>query len=138
MVAATLVASIIWIDESFAPVLLARKANKVRFETKNWAIHSKSQENGTSFRAMARKYLMVPLDMLIDPIAFFINLYSAFCYAIIYLAVTAFPYEFQGVSSLNTSPQEFADIDTGSWLERSCWIATISCHDNWCPIRSSH
>lgn len=85
MLAVTLIASIIFIEESFAPVLLARKANKVRLETKNWAIHSKSQEVGTSIVEMSRKYLIVPLEMLIDPICFFINLYSSFCYAIIYL-----------------------------------------------------
>jgi hypothetical protein len=32
---------------------------------------------------------------LIDPICFFINLYAAFCYAIIYLAITSFPLEFE-------------------------------------------
>lgn len=66
-------------------MLLARKATRIRHETKNWAIHSKSQEASTSFKAMARKYLMVPFEMLVDPIAFVINLYAAFVYAIIYL-----------------------------------------------------
>ncbi|KAF2475445.1 MFS general substrate transporter [Lindgomyces ingoldianus] len=101
MLAAILVASMLWIDESFPPVLLARKANKIRLETKNWAIHSKSQETGTSFKEMSRKYLIVPFEMLIDPIAFFINLYAAFCYAIVYLAVIAFPIEFQAVRRWN-------------------------------------
>lgn len=78
-------AGFIWADESYPPVLLARKANRVRMETKNWAIHSRSQETETSFKAMASKYLIVPIEMLFDPICFFINLYSAFCYAIIYL-----------------------------------------------------
>lgn len=102
MLAAILIASVLWIDESFPPVLLARKANKIRLEAKNWAIHSKSQETATSFKEMLRKYSIVPLEMLIDPIAFFINLYAAFCYAIIYLAITAFPIEFQGLSSHST------------------------------------
>lgn len=80
-----LVCSIIGIDESFPPVLLARKANRVRQETKNWALHSRSQEEGTSINEMARKYLIIPLEMMVDPIAFIINLYASFCYAIIYL-----------------------------------------------------
>ena len=87
MLVAILIASILFIDESFPPVLLARKASKIRLETKNWAVHSKSQESGTSIREMSRKYLIVPLEMLIDPICFFINLYAAFVYAIIYLYV---------------------------------------------------
>ena len=83
MLAAILMASALFIDESFPPVLLARKASKIRLETKNWAVHSKSQESGTSIKALPRKYLVVPLEMLIDPICFFIKLYAAFVYAII-------------------------------------------------------
>ncbi|KAF1954278.1 MFS general substrate transporter [Byssothecium circinans] len=80
-----LVLSLIWIDESFAP-----------------AIHSKSQEVGTSLREIGKKYMIVPLQMMVDPIALFINLYSAFCYAIIYLAVTAVPYEFMIIRHWNS------------------------------------
>ena len=87
LLAVILIPSIILIDESFPPVLLARKANKIRLETKNWAVHSKSQEMGTSLSEISRKYLTVPLEMLIDPICFFINLYACFCYAIIFLYV---------------------------------------------------
>ena len=87
ILAAILMASVLFIEESFPPVLLARKASKIRLETKNWAVHSKSQELGTSIREMSRKYMIVPLEMLIDPICFFINLYAAFVYAIIYLCV---------------------------------------------------
>ncbi|KAF2730827.1 MFS general substrate transporter [Polyplosphaeria fusca] len=103
ILAAILIASLIWIDESFPPVLLARKANRIRAETKNWAIHTKAQEAnaGTSFQQVAGKYLVVPLEMMIDPIAFFINLYAAFCYAIVYLTIAALPFEFQGVRGWN-------------------------------------
>ncbi|KAF2878224.1 major facilitator superfamily domain-containing protein [Massariosphaeria phaeospora] len=90
----SLLFSTIYIDESFPPVLLARKANRIRHETKNWAIHSESQEHGTSFSQLSRKYLMMPLEMMIDPIAFAINLYAAFCYAIIFLTIPTFPFEF--------------------------------------------
>lgn len=79
--------SAIWVEESYPPVLLARKAHNIRLETKNWAIHAKSEETGTSFKDMSRKYLIVPFQMFVDPIAFFMNLYSSFTYAIIYLFV---------------------------------------------------
>jgi hypothetical protein len=79
--------SAVWVEESYPPVLLARKAHRIRLETKNWAIHAKSEETGTSFKDMSRKYLIVPFEMFVDPIAFFMNLYSAFTYAIIYLFV---------------------------------------------------
>lgn len=78
-------ASVIWIDESFPPVLLARKAKRIRSETYNWALHSQSEESGGSLKELSRRYLIVPFEMLVDPITFVINLYAAFVYAIIYL-----------------------------------------------------
>ncbi|KAF4632822.1 hypothetical protein G7Y89_g5303 [Cudoniella acicularis] len=95
LLAVILVTSIFGIDESFPPVLLSRKANKLRHETKNWAIRSKQQETDYSLKDMSRKYFVVPFEMIVDPICFVINLYAAFCYAIIYLAILTFPIEFQ-------------------------------------------
>ena len=79
------VASLIWIDESYPPVLLRRKAQRLRQETKDWAIHAKIEETGVTFREMASKYLIMPFEMLVDPVAFLMNLYGAFTYAILYL-----------------------------------------------------
>lgn len=87
LLAVIFLASLLFTDESYPPVLLAWKANRIRQKTKNWAIHSKSQETGTSLAQMSRMYLIVPLEMLIERIAFFIKLYAAFYYAIIYLCV---------------------------------------------------
>jgi hypothetical protein len=50
---------------------------------------------------MARKYGVVPFEMMVDPSCFFMNLYSAFCYGIIYLAIATFPIEFQRVRGWN-------------------------------------
>ncbi|KAF2724079.1 MFS general substrate transporter [Polychaeton citri CBS 116435] len=95
IIAATLLLGLFLVDESSHPVLLARKADKIRHDSQNWAIHSKSQEMNFTFKAVAQKYLIVPLEMLVDPICFFINLYAAFVYAMIYLAITSFPIEFE-------------------------------------------
>lgn len=83
-----LVAGIFFIEESFPPVLLSRKANELRKLTGNWALHSKHQERDQSFKYWTRTYLLVPLEMLVDPICFLINLYASFIYAIIYLYVS--------------------------------------------------
>ena len=82
------VLSVIWIEESYPPVLLSRKAHRLRLETKNWAIHAKSEEMGITWKEMSKKYMVTPWEMLVDPTAFLMNLYSAFTYAIIYLWVT--------------------------------------------------
>ncbi|EED13459.1 conserved hypothetical protein [Talaromyces stipitatus ATCC 10500] len=96
-----LAADTFFIEESFPPVLLSRKASKLRKLTGNWALHSKHQESDLSFKYWTRTYLLVPLEMLVDPICFLINLYASFVYAIIYLTVPVFPIEFQGVRGWN-------------------------------------
>jgi hypothetical protein len=79
------VASVIWIEESYPPVLLARKAQRLRLESQDWALHAKSEEQSITFKDMASKYLIVPFEMMVDPAAFAMNLYSAFTYGILYL-----------------------------------------------------
>lgn len=51
------------LPETYAPVLLTKKASRVRFETKNWAIHSKLDEDRTDFKSFARVYLIRPWGM---------------------------------------------------------------------------
>ncbi|KAF2108573.1 major facilitator superfamily domain-containing protein, partial [Lophiotrema nucula] len=101
LLAAILIPSFVFIDESYPPVLLGRKASQIRHETKNWAVRSKSQESQLTVQEVSRKYLIVPIEMLIDPICFLISLYAAFVYAVIYLAIPAFPIEFQEVRHWN-------------------------------------
>ncbi|OKL55930.1 hypothetical protein UA08_08914 [Talaromyces atroroseus] len=96
-----LTADIFFIDESFPPVLLSRKASRMRKLTGNWALHTKHQETDNSLQDWMKKYMVVPLEMLVDPICFFINLYAAFVYAIIYLTIPVFPIEFQEVRGWN-------------------------------------
>ncbi|KUL86434.1 hypothetical protein ZTR_08168 [Talaromyces verruculosus] len=97
-----LAADVFYIEESYPPILLSRKANELRKLTGNWALHSKHQENDQSFKFWVRTYLLVPMDMLIDPICFLINLYASFVYAIIYLTIAVYPIEFQKVRGWNS------------------------------------
>ncbi len=46
--------------ETYAPVLLKAKAERVRHETKNWAVHSKLDEDRTDFASFAKVYLIRP------------------------------------------------------------------------------
>ncbi|KAL3703550.1 hypothetical protein TMatcc_010739 [Talaromyces marneffei ATCC 18224] len=95
-------ADIFYIEESYPPILLTRKANRLRKLTGNWALHSKHQENDQSLKSWVRSYLLVPMEMLIDPICFLINLYASFVYAIIYLTIAIFPIEFEEVRGWNS------------------------------------
>jgi DHA1 family multidrug resistance protein-like MFS transporter len=60
-----------WIvtPETFEPVLLKRKAERMRHETKDWALHSESEEYRIDFKVLINKYLSKPLHMLVlEPI----------------------------------------------------------------------
>ena len=84
------------IPESFAPVILQRRAKKLRFETQNWAIHAKIDENQVDFRQILTKYLFRPFAMLfLEPILILITIYMATIYGILYLFFEAYPISFQ-------------------------------------------
>lgn len=90
------------IPESFAPVLLQRKAKKLRFERKNWALHAKAEESQINFKEIAQKYLLRPFAMLaMEPILLLITIYMSFIYGVLYLFFEAYPITFQEQRGLN-------------------------------------
>lgn len=102
------VISVPTISETFAPIVLQQKAARLRYETKNWALHSKRDEEPLSYSFLFRKYGIKPLQMLVqEPILLAMTSFMALVYAIIYLTFVAYPYAFQvvrkweiGISSL--------------------------------------
>lgn len=71
---------VIW-PESFAPVLLQRKAKKVRAETGNSAFHAAHEESGLDLRRIVERYLARPLMMLMkEPILMLVTIYMSFIY----------------------------------------------------------
>jgi hypothetical protein len=66
------------IPESYAPVLLQRRAKKLRYETKNWALHAKADEQPVDLKLIVEKYLLRPFKMLVlEPILVLITLYMS-------------------------------------------------------------
>ena len=83
-------------SESYAPVLLQRRAAKRRFETQNWAIHAPADEYPVDMKSIIEKYLYRPFKMLfMEPILTLITIYIAFIYGILYLFFEAYPIAFQ-------------------------------------------
>ncbi|KAI9702586.1 MAG: Citrinin biosynthesis cluster MFS transporter mrr1 [Candelina mexicana] len=84
------------IPETYGPVLLQRRAKKIRFETKNWAIHARADENKVDFHNIAVRYLLRPFTMLVlEPILVLVTIYMALIYGILYLFFEAYPISFQ-------------------------------------------
>lgn len=84
------------LPETYAPVILQRKARRLRYSTGNWALHSKSDEEELSVKNVIEKHLARPMTMLVtEPIILCLAIYNAFVYGLLYLLFEAFPIEFQ-------------------------------------------
>lgn len=91
-----------FLDESYAPVILATKAKRLRHETQNWAIHAKHEELELHLSAIFHNFLMIPLKMLVlDPIILCMCVFGAFVYGLLYLFLTAYPIIFQQIHGMN-------------------------------------
>jgi len=96
------------VPESFPAILLQRKAARLRQETKNWALHSKLDEEPVHTSFLLRKYALKPIQMITqEPILIVMTLYISLVYGILYLIFFAYPISFEfdrgmlfGVSSL--------------------------------------
>ncbi|KAH8124981.1 hypothetical protein FP744_10004927 [Trichoderma asperellum] len=98
LASAAAVLNLIFVQETSAPLILAKKAAKLRRLTKNYAIHAKQEEAEVNLGEMVERYFMRPFRMLvIEPIVLLMSLYSAFIYGLLYLFLTAYPQIFQGV-----------------------------------------
>jgi DHA1 family multidrug resistance protein-like MFS transporter len=96
MAAASFLTAVIFVPETCGPIILSRRAKARRYETKNWALHAKIDEQQTNLSDILTRYLFRPLQMLIqEPILLLITLYMAFIYGIIYLFFEAYPITFQ-------------------------------------------
>ena len=61
--------AVVVVPESCAPILLSRRAKKLRFGTNNWAIHAAHDEKRVTFGTVLTTYVMRPSKMLvIEPI----------------------------------------------------------------------
>jgi hypothetical protein len=84
------------VPETYAPLLLSRRASRFRHETKNWAIHSQFDEKKLDFNAILNTYLLLPLKMLVqETILFLVALYLSLVYSVLYLSLEAYPISFQ-------------------------------------------
>lgn len=101
MIMTFLALDLLFVDESYPPVLLVYKARRLRFETGNWALHARHEEWDVTFKELGNKYLIRPFQLLTTPICFLVALYASFVYGILYLSLAAFPIVFQEIRGWN-------------------------------------
>ncbi|KAF1988061.1 MFS general substrate transporter [Aulographum hederae CBS 113979] len=96
MAAALGIAALIIVPETYAPIILHRRATKIRYETKNWAIRSRHDEHQIDMNTICMKYMIRPFAMLAtEPILLLVTLYMSLVYGILYLFFEAYPIAFQ-------------------------------------------
>lgn len=89
-------------EESYWPVILARKADRLRRETGDWSIIAKQDTIELDPRAIIQNYLLLPIRMLaLDPIILCMSTFGAFVYGLLYLFLTAYPAVFQDVHHMS-------------------------------------
>ena len=90
--------NLIFLRETYPPVILVSKAEELRRRTKNWGIHAKQEEIEVDFRELIEKNFSRPLRMLIsEPIVLLLSIYMSFIYGLLYLFLTAYPIVFQRI-----------------------------------------
>ncbi|OAX84293.1 hypothetical protein ACJ72_01335 [Emergomyces africanus] len=81
--------------ETYAPVILQRRAARLRNKTKNWALHSELDEHRPTLGDIVTKYFSRPPQMLImEPILLFMTIYIAISYGMFYLFFFSYPISF--------------------------------------------
>jgi MFS transporter, DHA1 family, multidrug resistance protein len=84
------------VPESSHSRLLQIRAQKIRFETKNWAIHAKADETPLDVYSVIHTYLFRPFAMLVqEPVLLLLTIYLSYIYGIMYLFFEAYPISFQ-------------------------------------------
>lgn len=96
--AAALIPLVFALKETYAPIILARKAAKMREETGDDSIISHHDELSLSLRIILIDYVALPLKMLVsDPIVLLMSLFGSFVYGLLYLFLVGYPVVFQKI-----------------------------------------
>ena len=65
----------IMLPETYAPSVLQREARRIKYETKNWAVHAKADEELITGKVIIEVYLLRPFKMFVqEPILVLITL----------------------------------------------------------------
>lgn len=90
--AAVFTSGFFFLQETYGPTILARKAKRLRAETGNQALHTEYQIAGETLVTKLSVALVRPFRLLAtQPIIQVISLYMAYLYGLIYLVLSTFP-----------------------------------------------
>lgn len=89
---------LLFLEETYPPVILVNKAADLRRRTKNWGIHAKQEEIEIDLRELLEKNLSRPIRMLFtEPIILALSIYMALVYGVLYGFLAFYPVVFQQI-----------------------------------------
>lgn len=102
---AVAVFGVVFFEETYAPRLLAAKAQRLRAETGNPHLHTIYQiASGESPAAKLAHSVLRPVGLIVGhPMVFGLGLYMAFTYGFMYLCIVTFPSVFKGTYGFSTN-----------------------------------
>ncbi|QKX62558.1 uncharacterized protein TRUGW13939_09719 [Talaromyces rugulosus] len=84
--------------ETYQPTILQKRARRIRFRDRDWAVHAILDEQQLSLKEVYRNYLVRPLGLLMrETILLLVSIYLAFVYSLLYVFFEAYPYSFSHV-----------------------------------------
>lgn len=102
---ALLAVALFWLPETYAPVLLKRKAIRLRKETGNQDLYHPHELVKLDFKSIVTKQVTRPLRMLFtEPIVSVIAVYASFVYALLYMTLEIFPLIFREIHGWKLIP----------------------------------
>ncbi|KAF2170976.1 hypothetical protein M409DRAFT_18946 [Zasmidium cellare ATCC 36951] len=110
---------LIVIPETSAARILQIRAKEMRYQTQNWALHAKADENRITAKTILTVYLARPFVMIVkEPILALITAYMSYLYGVIYMLFEAFPISFhdQRGWSLGVSALPFISFVVGIFM----------------------
>ncbi len=95
---AAFVLDVIFLEETYPPVILVRKATEIRRRTMNWGVHARQEEIEIDLQELLSKNFSRPLRLLVtEPIILAVSIYISFVYGLLYLSLGAYSLVFRGV-----------------------------------------
>lgn len=94
--------NLLFLNETYPPIILVSKAVSLRHKSRNWTIHAKQEEIDTNFRLLLTQNFSRPLRLLFtEPIILLISIYMSFVYGLLYLFLTSYPLVFQKLHGMS-------------------------------------
>ena len=136
MLAGVTLIPLIMMSETYAPIILKRRAKRLRMETNDDTLHAVIEYENATLSHVIKVVLYRPISMFIhEPLVFFSCLYMAFVYAIFYVFLQSYPviYEETYGFSAGLTGLTFLPIGIGS-------VIAIVCSVTWDSIlqRAEH